>query len=331
MTLLIDTKAVPARERMEFWSESSRDAYHPVEIRSPDRERFWAQMWGYELGPISLFRIVAAANTMIRTSRAIASGDPECLHLEVILKGQMNAAQEGRTGIARSGDVISYETSHPAIVRADRPFESLVVRVPKSLLGREAEEITSHTAIALSGCDPLPKAAATFFGRLASALEAQTVSAEESPAAVDHAVDLIRSLYSGSGRHGESQHLRSRAEILLSIESFIEANLGDPELDPDDIARATFISTRYLHKLFELEGTSVCRWIRRSRLECCRRDLADPELGHRTILAIASQWGLPGPQHFSRAFRSAYGVSPRELRRQAKAGALGPASRPQAA
>ncbi len=29
--------------------------------------------------------------------------DPECLHLEVVLRGQINAAQEGRTGIARSG------------------------------------------------------------------------------------------------------------------------------------------------------------------------------------------------------------------------------------
>ena len=160
MTLLIDTAVVPPRERLQFWSESSRDAYHPVQIRSPDPDRFWARMWGYDLGPITIFRIVAAANTMIRTSRAIARGDPECLHLEVILRGQMNAAQEGRTGIARRGDVISYETSHPAVFRADRPFESLIVRVPKSLLGPEAARISALTAIALSASEPLPGVAA---------------------------------------------------------------------------------------------------------------------------------------------------------------------------
>ena len=54
-----------------------------------------------------------------------------------------------------------------------------------------------------------------------------------------------------------------------------------------------------------------------------QRDLLDPELGHRTILAIASRWGLPVPQHFSRLFRAAYGCSPREFRRDAsRAGGL---------
>ncbi|MGH2935578.1 MAG: helix-turn-helix domain-containing protein [Gaiellaceae bacterium] len=318
MTLLIDTAAVPPRERLDFWSESSRDAYHPVQIRSPEPDRFWAQMWGYELGPISIFRIVAAANTMLRTSRAIANGDPECLHLEVILRGQMNAAQEGRTGIARSGDVISYETSHPAVFRADRPFESLVVRVPKILLEPEAARISALTAIALSGAEPLPGAAAAFFQRLAAELAAGAIGADEVPVAAGRVVEFVRSLYCGSHSAQEPQQLRSRAEILLTVESFIDGNLGDPALEPASIARASYISPRYLHRLFEAEGTTVCRWIRASRLERCRDDLSDPALSHQTILAIATRWGLPGAQHFSRAFRSEYGCSPREFRRGAR-------------
>src|SRR6185437_9342029 len=114
---------------------------------------------------------------------------------------------------------------------------------------------------------------------------------------------------------------RSRAEVLLNAQSFIEANLGDPDLDPAEIARASFVSTRYLHKLFESEGTSVCRWIRTARLERCRRDLLDPALGHLTILAIATHWGLPSSQHFSRLFHAAYGCSPSEIRRRAHASA----------
>jgi len=326
MTLLIDTAAVPAQDRVDFWSASAFDAYLPVQVRSPAKEQFEARMWGYALGPLGLFRIAAAANTMMRTSRAIAACDPECLHVSVVLRGQIDAAQEGRTGVAGIGDVISYETSHPVVFRAVRPFESLVVRVPRELLGRQATQINSLTAVGISGSEGLPRAAVAFVRGLVDGLEDGTIGSADAPNAVECVLDMIRGMYTTPAAAAEPTRLRSRAEILLNVQAFIEANLGDPHLDPEEIARASFISTRYLHKLFEAEGTSVCRWIRASRLERCRRDLLDPALAHETILEIASRWGLPGPQHFSRLFRSEYGCPPSELRREAKSLVLAPAS-----
>ena len=318
MTLLIDTAAVPAVDRLDYWSESSFDTYLPVHVRSAVREQFGAQLWGYELGPLSFFRLSTAPNTMIRTSQAIAACDPECLHVSVVLRGQITAAQEGRTGVARVGDIISYETSHPVIFRADQPYESLVVRVPWEQLGVHAAQIRTLTALGIRGSEGFPRAAVAFLRSLMDALEEGTLGADDAQNTVDCVLDLVRGVYSGPVPGApEPTRLRSRAEILLNVQSFIEANLGDPELGPEEIARASFISTRYLHKLFEAEGTSVCGWIRAARLERCRRDLADPALGHQTILAIATRWGLPGPQHFSRLFRAAYACSPSELRRTA--------------
>jgi AraC-like DNA-binding protein len=320
--LLIDTATVPPTERLDFWSESSHDAYLPVQVRSPTREQFGARMWGYELGPLSLFRIAAAPNTMMRGTSAITACDPECLHLSVVLRGQINAAQEGRTGLARAGDLISYETSHPVVFRADQPYESLVIRVPRALLGQQEAEISKLTAVGISGREGLPKAAVAFFCGLVGRLDAGTITTEDAPNTIDCVLDLVRALYSAPSAADDAPRMRTRAEILLNVQTFIEAHLGNPELDPEQIARATFISTRYLHKLFEAEGTSVCRWIRETRLERCRRDLLDPALADETILTIASRWGLPGPEHFSRLFRSAFGRSPSELRREAKASRL---------
>lgn len=312
MTLLVDTAAVPAGDRVEFWSESSRRAYLPVQIRA--NGPFFARLWSFELGPLSVYRIAASANTMIRTPRLIADGDPECLNVETILSGRVNAAQDGRNGVARAGDIISYETSHAAVMRADEPFESVVVRVPRRLLGPHADAICSATAVPVSG----RRAAATFLGRLAARLDAG-VPEDEVPKTVTCVLELVRGLYAGADRVGTPARLRTRAEILLGVESYIDANLGDADLEPERIARASFISTRYLHKLFESEGTSVGQWIRSSRLEHCRRDLADPALSHQTILSIAARWGLPGAQNFSRVFRAAYGCSPNEFRRAARA------------
>ena len=327
MAVVIDTALVPARERLEFWAESSCNAYVPLQVRSAERKGFWARMWADTLGPLSVFRITTAPNTMIRTSRAVAAGDPECLDLSVILRGQLNSAQDGRNGVARSGDLIAKETSRPAVLRAEAPFESIVVRVPWSLLGPDATEIGSRTAVTISGRDGLPRAAGQLLRELASALERDAIPPDEVPERVQSVLDVIRGLYVGDGSAVEPKRLRSRAEILLAVESYIEENLGDPALGPEGIARAGFISTRYLHKLFEAEGTSVCGWIRTARLERCRRDLLDPALAHLTILSIASRWGLPGAQQFSRLFRNAYGCSPRDLRREAQqGGAAEPAS-----
>jgi AraC-like DNA-binding protein len=316
--VLIDTEVVPAGERLDFWMESSCAAYVPVQIRSAERGAFWARMSGYELGPLHVYRIAAAANTMVRTSRLVAAGDPECIDFSVIVRGQLNSAQQGRSGVARTGDVISKETSHPAILYADHPFETVVVRVPRALLRSQATQIDSLTAVTISGKTRLAKAAAQLLPQLAVALENGTIATEDEPEIVESLVDLVRSLYAEPASTGELRTLRSRAEILLAVESFIQANLGDPDLTPEQIARASFISRRYLHKLFEAEGTSVCGWIRAARLDHCRRDLLDPTLAHQTILAIATRWGLPGPQQFSRLFRTTYGCTPRDLRREAK-------------
>src|SRR5262245_39142409 len=228
--LLIDTASVAAQDRLAYWSDSSFDAYLPVQVRSPEGEQFAARMWGYELGPLSRFKIAAAPNTMMRSQRAIAACDPECLHLSVVLRGQINAAQEGRTGVARIGDLISYETSHPVVFRADRPYESLVVRVPRGLLGREEAQISKLTAVGIPGGEGLPRAAVAFFLGLAGGLEDGTISPTDAPDSIECVIDLVRALYAGPARAGVGTRLRTRAELVLGLRAFIELKLGGPQL-----------------------------------------------------------------------------------------------------
>ncbi len=108
---------------------------------------------------------------------------------------------------------------------------------------------------------------------------------------------------------------RQRA-LLLQIHAFIQQNLSDPRLSAGTVAAAHHISVRTLHRLFQTQDTSVTRWIRARRLDRCQRDLTDPLLRDRPIHVIAKRWGFSDHAHFTRVFRAAYGLSPRDYRHQ---------------
>jgi AraC-like DNA-binding protein len=106
-----------------------------------------------------------------------------------------------------------------------------------------------------------------------------------------------------------------RRALLATLQAFIDSHLADPELSPSTIAAAHHISLRYLHRLFEGQGTTVGKRIKNRRLASCRQDLLDPSLAALPVNAIASRWGFIDAARFSRAFRDAYGQPPGEFRR----------------
>jgi AraC-like DNA-binding protein len=209
----------------------------------------------------------------------------------------------------------SYDSSRPYLISSESPFELFICSVPKATLGRQGERICKGTALPLPASAGASRILRSFLCGIGRELEDGNVG-EGSVDLGDCLLTMIRGIYQGPTARGRNP--RPPAPVLLSeVKGFIVANLTDAALRPEVIARAHFISTRYLHKLFESESATVSQWIREQRLERCRRDLEDWTLRAHTVSEIGSRWGLRDASHFSHAFRARYGCSPQQARESA--------------
>jgi AraC-like DNA-binding protein len=315
MTVLLDTALVEPRERFDFWVEASPRVFMPIGVERRTEGAFSGLVMGHDLGPLRVFRIVADASDVFRTARGIAASDPETIDVALQVRGTSIVEQDGRQARIGPGDLCSYQSSSPFALHPQGPVEFVLVNVARDLLGSRAPAICALTATRFQGDTGLASLTGPFLARLVDALDSGRVRSEHVDV-VDGVLDLVRGLF--SERMG-SDEPASHGVLLAGIRAYIETHLASPGLAPEEIARANHISTRYLHRLFEGEGSSVSEWIRDQRLERCRRDLRDPLLQHESILSIATRWGLPNSAHFSRVYRAAYGRSPREERRLALA------------
>ncbi|MGE0775268.1 MAG: helix-turn-helix domain-containing protein [Sphingomonadaceae bacterium] len=111
----------------------------------------------------------------------------------------------------------------------------------------------------------------------------------------------------------------SRGRGLERIQTFILANLSDPNLCVSMIAERLNMSQRYVHSSFEGSDWTVKNWIKHKRLLECRKAIQSAAMRDRTLTEIAFSWGFSDFSHFSRCYKAKFGLSPKEDRLTAAA------------
>lgn len=124
---------------------------------------------------------------------------------------------------------------------------------------------------------------------------------------------MPRSLLPPPARHAD-RPAGTRLPAQEGLGALLTRFLADMAAEVCAYPAAHHISVSYLHRLFRTGGTTVTELIRRGRLEGARRDLADRRLRETPVHRIAARWGFRDHSAFTRAFRTAYGVPPREYR-----------------
>ncbi|SJM71405.1 helix-turn-helix domain-containing protein [Gulosibacter sp. 10] len=258
----------------------------------------------------------ADEHSVHRLASAIDPDEPQQLKLSLLLEGDCIVTQGENRARLQPGDVTVYDTGQPYSLEYEGGMTTFVLVFPKHLLGISRRLLTGATALRLRGDEGIGKVINPFMQHIAENLEILT--GYSGVRVMRSALELISTLLSTElAAHAAEQPGGYRAD-MEKYRDYIEAHLGDQDLGTDSIAAAHYLSTRYLQHLFNEEGTTVSDYIRTRRLERCRLALLDPAQAPLSIFQIAQQWGFIDAAHFSRTFKSAYGVSPSVYRRAHK-------------
>lgn len=201
-----------------------------------------------------------------------------------------------------------------AVLTLPRSFSMLYVRLPRLALHFR---LLAPTPLRVGVLDPTPgirRVLAGFLRSLGQSLEAMN---DRQLRAIELSLSelLIGCVLSDPAYGGGAPPTSRRIAAMHSLCQLIESELTDPDLTMTAIARKHGISPRGLQKLFAATGQNFSQYLRQRRLARCHDDLASPLSAHLSISEICFRWGFNDAAHFSRSFRQAYDMTPREWRR----------------
>jgi AraC-like DNA-binding protein len=324
MSTVIRTDQVPAADRVDFVEDMAASMWVPMKIRPLHKADtdFCGEFRASGLGAMQVVVMEVMPADVRRTPELICQADPDMVKMVLICGGNSCVVEQGgRQAQVSAGDLTCYDTRRPYKVTigvdGNRPTQVMTFMFPPSMLPLCRSRLKDLTAIRIPASAGVGDLTSQFLLQLARNIDhySPAEAARLSTAALEVlATRLAREMDIRDWGTPEDR----RHALLTTVQAFIQRHLGDPGLSPAMIAAAHHVSLRSLHQLFHDEGLTVAGWIRRRRLEGCRRDLSDPALDSRPVAAIAARWGFSSPGDFSRAFRAAHGLPPAEYRMSAR-------------
>ncbi|MFD6552614.1 helix-turn-helix domain-containing protein [Streptomyces sp. NPDC058398] len=310
--LVLDTADIPERDRAEAVRAAMLTATPACHLRHEDSDsspRARIDLWHF--GDAFLWRHDGTGMRMTRTPTHIRRDAPETIALALQEYGRARRSQADHILDLGRGDLLLSDLTAPYDYVWSGPGCASALSVPYDRLGLPVDLVRrAAPRLQASTLFPLVRQHLATLTR-----QADVVSRDgQAPAVGEASIALVRALLASTDTEDRDAAAVLDDTLPARINAYIDAHLRDPELRPAVIAAAHHISLRQLYRLIQPPHTTLEQWIVTRRLAGARADLARPR-ERRPITDIARSWGFRDPSHFTRRFRAAYGLTPREWRR----------------
>jgi AraC-like DNA-binding protein len=245
-----------------------------------------------------------------------SAGAGDHVFFGVNLAGRSPAIQRGRELAFGDGDAILFSCAE-RIFSIPRPTPVCFVglRVPRKQLAAMVTDLDDRIMRVTPGATDALK---LLTGYVRTMLNEQALASPDISRVVgSHLLDLIALSLGATRDSAVAAQAGVRAARLQAIKSDIVANLANGALTVADVAARQRVTPRYVHKLFEDEGTTFTQYMLRQRLDRAYRMLRDQRFSMHSITAIAFDAGFGDLSYFNRTFRRRYNARPSDVRNDA--------------
>jgi AraC-like DNA-binding protein len=301
---------MPADQNAAAWREAMATLFDIDELSWNGDAPFRADLDSFAMGPILFGLARAGSQRFRRTLDTIARSGVDHILVQLYSRGGFEGTAGEHAMTVRPGDLCVFDLAQMVETRAVA-FENLNMVIPRPMLAAQLARPEALHGLVL----PSENLKATVLAHHFRALYdyAPRMTYEDAHAVADGSLSLVLACLRGELERRDAAVSGDAALSLFRIRHYIESHLAQPDLSAETVASHFGLSRASLYRLFSPLG-GVADYIRSRRLHRAFFDLAIPGAGKRRISDVAKRWCLGSEANFTRAFKTAYGITPRAAR-----------------
>lgn len=304
MVITYSTSEAPSKSRFEYWRDAVCSHCTTADSNTNQKHIFYGSMEVRAFGIIDIITLNSLEHHWNRTDHHLKTTPDDVLYLTFTEEAKGSVEQGDRRATMEPGQLMFYDSEQAFRLTFGGPATHLV-RIPWASLRTRIPGIRDMTAQVLDNQRP-------GIGPLKSLLrDAITHPVSESPLLASYYSSLLLDLLTLSMESQELSQLHSDRDLYGRIMNYIRINISDQDLGLEKIAKAHCVSTRSVTRAFARFQTSPMKVVWQERLVASRRALEQRRV--RNVSEAALEFGFTDFSHFSKAFRRAFGITPKAV------------------
>lgn len=307
--LFLSTEMVEPSQRTEAWREITRpffETYPKTKTSSLEGSLTSRAVGTVLIGPTTFNH-----QQYIRDRRLLLQSGLDHYFVQLFVAGSLLGDCEGAEISVEPGDICVFDLGRTFMSRVTSG-STISAILPRERVDRATNGKSLHGTVLKAGAS-VTLLLADFLTSLSRA--SAGMQHEDALAVEDATIELLAAGLSRQKTLDANEDLSLMHVLRRRVLEFIDTNLSQPELGPAVLLRRFNVSRTHLYRMFASDG-GVAKVIRDKRLDAAYRELLKPGNPARSITEIAYVCGFSSSTQFLRAFRTRFGMTPTETRRE---------------